>query len=92
MDINYWLEIQNDVTVRKRLAKLMAKQCFRNTKLEDFHAELRYSQKFLNNNNLELKPKVTGSKVDIHQWQHEKILNYKQNNNGQRPTLNKSDW
>jgi hypothetical protein len=31
-------EIQNNEVVRKRLAKAMARDCFRNTKLEDFHA------------------------------------------------------
>lgn len=29
---------------------------------------------------------------EMHDWQHEKILDYKANNNGQRPPLNKSDW
>ena len=31
-------ELKTNETLRKRLAKLMALQCFRNTKLEDFHA------------------------------------------------------
>ena len=31
-------DIQADEVLRKRLAKLMALRCFRNTKLEDFHA------------------------------------------------------
>ena len=31
-------ELKSDETVRKRLAKLMARDCFRNTKLEDFHS------------------------------------------------------
>jgi len=31
-------ELQKNDVVRKRLAKYMAQQCFRNTKLEDFHA------------------------------------------------------
>jgi len=33
-----------------------------------------------------------GSKIDIHNWQHEQILKYKAANNGNRPPLNKSDW
>lgn len=32
------VDIQNTETVRKRLAKLMALRCFRNTKLENLHA------------------------------------------------------
>jgi hypothetical protein len=37
-------ELKNDVTVRRRLAKLMAHDCFRNTKtLEDIHAADRIS-------------------------------------------------
>jgi hypothetical protein len=31
-------EIQNNDALRKRLAKLMAHDCFPNTKLEDFHS------------------------------------------------------
>jgi hypothetical protein len=31
-------EIKNNPVVRKRLAKLLASQCFRNSMLEDFHA------------------------------------------------------
>jgi hypothetical protein len=31
-------ELKSNETLRKRLAKLMALQCFRNTKLEDLHA------------------------------------------------------
>lgn len=41
MDIKYWQEIQNNDTVKKRLAKVLARYCFRNTKLEDFHADDR---------------------------------------------------
>jgi hypothetical protein len=32
------VEIKNNPVVRKRLAKLMASHCFRNSMLEDFHA------------------------------------------------------
>jgi hypothetical protein len=31
-------EVRNNEVVRKRLAKAIARDCFRNTKLEDFHA------------------------------------------------------
>jgi ligand-binding SRPBCC domain-containing protein len=30
--------LKNDDILRKRLAKVLARECFRNTKLEDFHA------------------------------------------------------
>jgi hypothetical protein len=38
MDFDSLNEIQHNDAVRKRLAKLMARDCFRNTKLEDFHS------------------------------------------------------
>jgi hypothetical protein len=38
MKIDYLQEIRENELVRKRLAKLMALQCFRNSKLEDLHA------------------------------------------------------
>jgi len=42
MDGRSWEEVQQNQTVRKRLAKLMARDCFRNTaELENLHAEDR---------------------------------------------------
>jgi ligand-binding SRPBCC domain-containing protein len=38
MDIKSFVEIQTNDVVRKRLAKVMVRDCFRNTKLEDYHA------------------------------------------------------
>ena len=38
MDAGHSEEIQSNEVVRKRLAKLVARDCFRNTKLEDLHA------------------------------------------------------
>jgi hypothetical protein len=38
MDFDSLNEIQHNEALRKRLAKLMAHDCFRNTKLEDFHS------------------------------------------------------
>jgi hypothetical protein len=38
MNIKSLEEIRHNQVVRKRLAKAMARDCFRNTKLEDFHA------------------------------------------------------
>ncbi len=39
MGTEYLEEIQKSDTVRRRLAKKMAHDCFRNSKLEDFHAD-----------------------------------------------------
>jgi hypothetical protein len=33
-----------------------------------------------------------GSKREMHYWQHDKIIEYKNSHGGQRPPLNKSDW
>ncbi len=33
-----------------------------------------------------------GTKKEMHEWQHKKILAYKKKNNGKRPPLNKSDY
>jgi hypothetical protein len=41
MNFNLLNEIQHNEAVRRRLAKLMAHDCFRNTKLEDFHSGKR---------------------------------------------------
>src|SRR5947209_777721 len=38
MNAKHLNEIQSNEIVRKRLAKIMALRCFRNTKLEDLHA------------------------------------------------------
>lgn len=39
MSIKFLEEIQKNETIRKRLAKKMAHDCFRNSKLEYFHAD-----------------------------------------------------
>ena len=38
MDAEHFQELQSNEIVRKRLAKLMARDCFHKTKLEDLHA------------------------------------------------------
>jgi len=45
MDVKSLEEIQNNEVVRKRLAKAMARDCFRDTKLEDYHAGVFPSSK-----------------------------------------------
>ncbi len=59
---------------------------------ETTRGEKRYTKKYLRENNAEIDFQTSGSKREMHDWQHEKILDYKANNNGQRPPLNKSDW
>jgi hypothetical protein len=39
-----------------------------------------------------MKIEAKGTKREMHDWQHDKILEYKSKNNGQRPPLNKSVW
>lgn len=58
---------------------------------ETAYPATRYSQTFLNKNNAEMLVEVQGPKLEIHNWQHQQILNYKVQN-GVRPPLNKSDW
>lgn len=52
----------------------------------------RYSRKFLKDHDLEYIVETSGNKIDMHRWQHLNILNYKMENGGQRPPLNKSDY
>jgi hypothetical protein len=59
---------------------------------ETTRGEKRYTQKYLIENNVYMDFQAKGTKREMHDWQHEKILDYKANNNGQRPPLNKSDW
>ncbi|WP_433006654.1 RHS repeat domain-containing protein [Treponema socranskii] len=59
---------------------------------ETTRGEKRYTKKYLNEHNARIEFQTNGTKREMHDWQHEKILDYKANNNGQRPRLNKSDW
>ena len=52
----------------------------------------RYTQKYLDENNVKMNFEAKGSKRAMHDWQHQKILYYKNSNGGARPPLNKSDW
>jgi RHS repeat-associated protein len=51
----------------------------------------RYSQKYLDSHNAFLNPETSGSKSEVHQWQHNQITQYKAQN-GNLPPLNKSEW
>ncbi|AEP36794.1 RHS repeat-associated core domain-containing protein [Taylorella asinigenitalis] len=59
---------------------------------ETTNPKKRYSKSFLENENAWMEIITSGSKKDMHQWQHKEILNYKNCHGGFRPPLNKSDW
>lgn len=52
----------------------------------------RYSAKYLDENNADMIFEAKGTKREMHDWQHDKILEHRQNHNDRRPPLNKSDW
>ncbi len=52
----------------------------------------RYSKKYLNENNVEMVEEASGTKKEMHAWQHEKIVEYRAANGGNRPPLNKGDY
>ncbi|WP_291826166.1 RHS repeat-associated core domain-containing protein [Marinobacter sp.] len=54
--------------------------------------ERRYTDKYLSDNNAYMQREESGSKREMHAWQHQKILEYKAQNGGKRPPLNKSDY
>jgi hypothetical protein len=65
------------------------------TRGEDKHGtgnQKRYSKKKLKEMDAYYQKEKSGTKKDMHQWQHEKIQEHKENNNGQRPDLNKNDY
>ncbi|MBM1183321.1 hypothetical protein HBN84_23480 [Pseudomonas lundensis] len=51
-----------------------------------------YTKSYLDTENAVMRPEVAGSKREMHCLQHRKILEYKNNNAGARPRLNKSDY
>jgi len=52
----------------------------------------RYSQKYLDIENAEMVFEAEGSKREMYEWQHQKILDYKAQNDGIRPHLNRTDY
>lgn len=52
----------------------------------------RYSSAYLRRIGAQMKIEVIGSKVDMHQWQHNMILKHKAANGGRRPKLNLNDY
>ncbi|TXH02593.1 MAG: hypothetical protein E6R09_04450, partial [Rhodocyclaceae bacterium] len=59
---------------------------------ETIRGPRRYSRKYLFEQNAEMVFEAQGSKREMHQWQHDMILEYRDQNDGLRPPLNKSDW
>jgi len=51
----------------------------------------RYSQKYLDRENVDYVPENTGTKKTMHAEQHQDILDFK-SKNGRRPRLNKNDY
>lgn len=58
---------------------------------ESLYGERRYSKGFYGSYNCHMEIMIEGSKFEIHQWQHDMILQYIETM-GERPPLNKSMW
>jgi hypothetical protein len=52
----------------------------------------RYTKKELKEKGVYYQKETSGTKKEMHRWQHEMIKKYKSNNKGDRPSLNKSDY
>jgi hypothetical protein len=59
---------------------------------ETTRGKKRYSQRYLEDNNADMVFESNGTKREMHHWQHERIVEHKAANNGERPPLNKSDY
>jgi hypothetical protein len=58
---------------------------------ESIAPESRYTQKYLDSNNAEMMILEKGTKEDIHYWQHDMNMYYK-DKYGEFPKLNKGGW
>jgi hypothetical protein len=58
---------------------------------ETISPSTRYSKAFLEANNAKLVIETQGTKIEIHNWQHQQILEYTETF-GVRPPWNLSDW
>lgn len=58
---------------------------------ETIHPDTRYSKQFLDDHNAGMKILDSGSKRDIHLWQHD-MNSYYKNKYGEFPPLNKGGW
>jgi hypothetical protein len=59
---------------------------------ETARGEQRYSRSYLKQINAEMVIETSGTKAEMHVWQHQKIVEHKASHGGQRPPLNKSDY
>lgn len=58
---------------------------------ESITPDTRYTKKYLESINAKMEIMTSGTKLDIHNWQHDMIREYF-NKNGIRPPANLSDW
>jgi len=58
---------------------------------ETIHPQTRYSQKYLDSINANMKILNEGSKIDMHYWQHNQVMSYL-NNTGYLPPMNINTW
>ncbi|WP_202946810.1 hypothetical protein, partial [Rhodanobacter spathiphylli] len=56
-----------------------------------FGTQKRYSKKYMKENKVDYQKEATGTKKEMHEWQHQKIREYKKVN-GRRPPKNKNDY
>jgi hypothetical protein len=59
---------------------------------ETTRGKARYSQKQLEEMNAVMVFEASGTKTEMHQWQHDRILEYQAQHGGQRPPQNRSDY
>ena len=52
----------------------------------------RYPESYIDKNKVDFTQEASGTKREMHVWQHERILEYKANHEGKRPPLNKNDY
>jgi len=52
----------------------------------------RYTKQYLKEHNARMVFEAKGTKAQMHKWQHNKIVEYKEQHNGARPPLNRNDY
>jgi RHS repeat-associated protein len=52
----------------------------------------RYTDAYLKAHNANMVFETSGTKKEMHKWQHDKIIEYMQQNGGNRPPLNKNNY
>jgi hypothetical protein len=82
----YTLEDRDDGTVKKYGETTRGEDAFGEGE------QKRYSKKELKEKNVDYVKQESGTKKEMHRWQHEKIVEHKEKNGGKRPDLNKSDY